>query len=177
MFLQMYLERDFFWKMIDSMNDFDLSSFSFLLPSTTTSINIDILVCIGISSDTRENARRKIHNVYFLFVEGRLMTWISMYISEIVSDEINRRTNVLLHNLLSIPFSILDLNQTFFLRFSDRFKMSSTSKQQSSSTSWKCPEVTSQAQLRLYNSFTKKKVIRIIIRSLNLFSSLFRKYL
>ncbi|CAF0946334.1 unnamed protein product [Rotaria sp. Silwood1] len=41
--------------------------------------------------------------------------------------------------------------------------MSSTSQQKSSSSIWKCPEVVSEARLRLYNSFTKKKELFVPI--------------
>ncbi|CAF0971316.1 unnamed protein product [Rotaria sordida] len=41
--------------------------------------------------------------------------------------------------------------------------MSSTTQQKSSSTMWKCPEMVSEARLRLYNSFTKKKELFVPI--------------
>ncbi|CAF2465027.1 unnamed protein product [Rotaria sp. Silwood2] len=41
--------------------------------------------------------------------------------------------------------------------------MSSTTQQKSSSSLWKCPEMVSEARLRLYNSFTKKKELFVPI--------------
>jgi len=49
--------------------------------------------------------------------------------------------------------------------------MYSTNQQQSSSTNWKYLEMASEARLRLYNSFTKKKYSARKIRLLFLLNS------